>query len=100
MSDHGTSARIELLPVSGLPEFRPGDDLAAAIAAAAPWLQSPDVRKAEPGTRTAPEAVEGGDVYAWPHNETSTGVMAPVRRVASSSSPTRSVSPRLGRSGW
>ena len=24
----------------------------------------------------------GVDVYAWPHNETSTGVMAPVRRVA------------------
>ena len=30
----------------------------------------------------APEAVEGVDVYAWPHNETSTGVMAPVTRVA------------------
>ena len=52
-----------------------------AAAAAAPWLQSPDVRKAEPGTRTAPEAVEGVDVYAWPHNETSTGVAAPVERV-------------------
>jgi len=25
--------------------------------------------------------VEGVDLYAWPHNETSTGVMAPVRRV-------------------
>ena len=52
-----------------------------AAAAAAPWLQAPDVRKAEPGTRTAPEAVEGVDVYAWPHNETSTGVAAPVERV-------------------
>ena len=52
-----------------------------AAAAAAPWLQAPDVRKAEPGTRTAPEAVEAVDVYAWPHNETSTGVAAPVERV-------------------
>lgn len=43
MSDHGTSARIELLPVAGLPEFGPGDDLAAAIAAAAPWLRDNDV---------------------------------------------------------
>ena len=43
MSDHGTSARVELLPVPGLPEFRPGDDLAAAIAEAAPWLQDNDV---------------------------------------------------------
>jgi coenzyme F420-0:L-glutamate ligase/coenzyme F420-1:gamma-L-glutamate ligase len=34
---------LQLLPVTGLPEFRPGDDLAAAIAAAAPWLQDGDV---------------------------------------------------------
>ncbi len=52
-----------------------------AAAAAAPWLQAPDVRKAEPGTRADAEIVEGVDVYAWPHNETSTGVAAPVRRV-------------------
>src|SRR5690606_9703203 len=52
-----------------------------AAAAKAPWLEAPDVRKAEPGTRAAPEAVEGVDVYAWPHNETSTGVAAPVDRV-------------------
>ena len=50
-------------------------------AAAAPWLESPDVRKAEPGTGARPEIVEGVDVYAWPHNETSTGVAAPVTRV-------------------
>ncbi len=43
MSDHGTSAPVELLPVPGLPEFRPGDDLAAAIAEAAPWLRDNDV---------------------------------------------------------
>lgn len=52
-----------------------------AKAAGAPWLEAPDVRTAEAGTRSDPEAVEGVDVYAWPHNETSTGVMAPVRRV-------------------
>ncbi|WP_417561942.1 phosphoserine transaminase [Microbacterium sp.] len=52
-----------------------------AKAAAAPWLQTPDVRTAEPGTRAVAQAVEGVDVYAWPHNETSTGVAAPVDRV-------------------
>ena len=43
MTDHGTAARVEILPVPGLPEFRPGDDLAAAIATAAPWLRDGDV---------------------------------------------------------
>jgi len=41
--DHGTAAPIEILPVTGLPEFRPGDDLAAAIHTAAPWLRDGDV---------------------------------------------------------
>ena len=41
--EHGTAARIEILPVTGLPEFRPGDDLAEAIAVAAPWLRDGDV---------------------------------------------------------
>ena len=35
--------QIEILPVTGLPEFRPGNDLAAALAAAAPWLRDGDV---------------------------------------------------------
>ena len=52
-----------------------------AAAAKAPWLEAPDVREVPAGSRTAPEAVEGVDVYAWPHNETSTGVSAPVTRV-------------------
>ena len=43
MTDHGSAAAIELIPVPGLPEFRPGDDLAAALAAAAPWLRDDDV---------------------------------------------------------
>ena len=43
MKDHGTAAPVEILPITGLPEFRPGDDLAAAIAAAAPWLRDGDI---------------------------------------------------------
>ncbi|MEU4743438.1 coenzyme F420-0:L-glutamate ligase [Actinosynnema sp. NPDC023658] len=43
MADHAASAPITLLPVTGLPEFRPGDDLAAAVASAAPWLADGDV---------------------------------------------------------
>ncbi|MGF6821810.1 phosphoserine aminotransferase [Microbacterium sp. ZKA21] len=53
-----------------------------AKAAAAPWLHAPDVRSAEPGSRASAEIVDGIDVYAWPHNETSTGVAAPVERIA------------------
>lgn len=34
---------LQVLPVGGLPEFRPGDDLAAGIAAAAPWIEDGDV---------------------------------------------------------
>ena len=48
----------------------------------APWLDEPSIVKAEPGSLPVPVAEDGIDVYAWPHNETSTGVMAPVRRVA------------------
>ncbi len=50
--------------------------------ASAPWLTSPHVVTTEPGTRGELTAVDDADVYAWPHNETSTGVMAPVERVA------------------
>jgi len=53
-----------------------------AKAAGAPWLSAPDVRTAPAGAAVGPEPVDGVDVYAWPHNETSTGVAAPVRRVA------------------
>lgn len=43
MNDHAPGGTIELRPIEGLPEFRPGDDLAGAIAAAAPWLANGDV---------------------------------------------------------
>jgi coenzyme F420-0:L-glutamate ligase/coenzyme F420-1:gamma-L-glutamate ligase len=42
-TDHGAAAAVEILPVPGLPEFRPGDDVATAIASAAPWLRDDDV---------------------------------------------------------
>ena len=53
-----------------------------AVSASAPFLEAPDVRNAPAGSRTEASATEGVDVYAWPQNETSTGVMAPVNRVA------------------
>lgn len=52
-----------------------------AKAAAAPWLEAPHVLEAPGGSRSEVEVVAGVDLYAWPHNETSTGVMAPVRRI-------------------
>jgi phosphoserine aminotransferase len=54
----------------------------AAAVEAAPWLEAPSVVSSEPGSRPDPVAEAGVDVYAWAHNETSTAVMAPVRRVA------------------
>jgi len=41
-SDAG-AGRVEILPVRGLPDLRPGDDLAGLLAAAAPWLADGDV---------------------------------------------------------
>jgi coenzyme F420-0:L-glutamate ligase len=37
------TGELRVLPVPGLPDFRPGDDLAGALAAAAPWLADGDV---------------------------------------------------------
>jgi coenzyme F420-0:L-glutamate ligase / coenzyme F420-1:gamma-L-glutamate ligase len=41
--EHGAAKPVAILPVPGLPDFRPGDDLAGAIATAAPWLRDGDV---------------------------------------------------------
>ncbi|MFE3444732.1 coenzyme F420-0:L-glutamate ligase [Nocardia sp. NPDC059180] len=41
-SDHA-AGELRLLPITGLPEFRPGDDLAEHIAANAHWLVDGDV---------------------------------------------------------
>jgi phosphoserine aminotransferase len=58
----------------------------AKAAASAPFLADPTVITSEPGTRPDPVPEEGVDAYAWAHNETSTAVMAPVRRVAADDS--------------
>jgi len=55
----------------------------ATVARRAPFLADPSVVESPPGTRPDPEAQPGVDAYCWPHSETSTGVMAPVRRVPS-----------------
>lgn len=54
----------------------------AAATAAAPWLAEPTVVRSDPGSHPVASAEAGADVYAWAHNETSTGVMAPVMRPA------------------
>lgn len=53
----------------------------ARAAARAPWLGEPTVVSSDPGTHPEPRAEAGVDVYALTHNETSTGVAAPLRRV-------------------
>jgi phosphoserine aminotransferase len=50
--------------------------------ATTPWLEAPHVVATDPGTRGTLTAVAGVDVYAWPHNETSTGVSTSIARVA------------------
>jgi phosphoserine aminotransferase len=52
----------------------------AKEATAAPWLAEPTVLNAPHGSRIGPAFEADVDVYAWTHNETSTGVMSPVLR--------------------
>ncbi|QGX08506.1 phosphoserine transaminase [Janibacter melonis] len=52
----------------------------AEVTRSAPFVGEPSVVSAEPGSIALPVAQDGVDVYAWPHNETSTGAMAPVER--------------------
>ena len=47
---------------------------------AAPFLHDPVVLEAAPGDAPAPAGDPSVDVIGWAHNETSTGVMVPVRR--------------------
>jgi phosphoserine aminotransferase len=54
----------------------------ASGAAEAPFLADPVIARGEPGSLALPKAEAGIDVYGWAHNETSTGVMAPVVRPA------------------
>jgi len=48
----------------------------------APFLEPSSIIVSEPGSLPEPVAEPDVDVYAWAHNETSTGVAAPVKRIA------------------
>jgi phosphoserine aminotransferase len=65
-SAHGTYGEFSAKFASGVAE--------------APFLDDPVIAKAEPGTLALPKGERGVDAYAWAHNETSTGVMAPIAR--------------------
>jgi phosphoserine aminotransferase len=52
----------------------------AAAAAAAPHLEDPEVVTSATGTHPVTHVTPGIDLYALTHNETSTGVMMPIRR--------------------
>lgn len=52
----------------------------ASAAKEAPFLDTPTVITSEPGTHPLAVAESGVDVYALTHNETSTGVAAPIKR--------------------
>ncbi|MCW2134741.1 phosphoserine transaminase [Arthrobacter sp. VKM Ac-2550] len=54
----------------------------AAATNKAPFLAESSIITAETGSLHSPKAEAGVDVYAWAQNETSTGVAAPVKRVA------------------
>jgi phosphoserine aminotransferase len=56
----------------------------AAVTQGAPFLGDPTIRRADPGSASQAVFEDDVDAYAWPHNETSTGVMAPVERVPGS----------------
>jgi phosphoserine aminotransferase len=52
----------------------------ASGAAEAPFLADPVIAKGDAGSLALPQGQPGIDAYGWAHNETSTGVMAPVVR--------------------
>jgi len=54
----------------------------AQVVRAAPHLGDPETIEIEPGATPRYFDDAGADVYAYPHNETSTGVMLPVHRPA------------------
>lgn len=56
----------------------------AKSAQSAPFLEEPEIFKGEPGTYRIPELTEYVDAYCWAHNETSTGVSAPIKRIPGS----------------
>lgn len=54
----------------------------AAAVGRAPWLDDSVVTEVAPGGVVLPRPVPDADTYAWTHNETSTGAVAPVHRIA------------------
>jgi phosphoserine aminotransferase len=56
----------------------------ASVTKGAPFLEDPVVVATDPGDAPEPVSDPDVDVIAWAHNETSTGVMAEVRRPAGS----------------
>ena len=52
----------------------------SSVLQGAPFLADPAVFQAPPGELALPQALGEIDAYAWAHNETSTGVVAPIRR--------------------
>jgi len=62
-----------------------GTKFAEAVSAA-PFLQAPTIRSAAPGSAAELVFEDGVDAYATTHNETSTGVAVPVRRIGSADS--------------
>ena len=53
----------------------------AAVDRDTPWLEEPSIIESPAGTHPLPRAEAGIDTYAFTHNETSTGVAMPIRRV-------------------
>ncbi len=53
----------------------------AAAVRRAPHLAEPAVVSADPGSVALPDPQAEADVFAWAHNETSTGALAPIRRL-------------------
>ena len=60
----------------------------AAAAQEAPFLGEPTIIKADPGDHPEAKPEDGVDVYALTHNETSTGVAMPIRKVDAADSLT------------
>jgi phosphoserine aminotransferase len=58
-----------------------------SVVEGAPFLAAPEVIRAEYGSGARPNWSEGVDTYAWPHNETSTGVALSVHRVGDAGRP-------------
>jgi phosphoserine aminotransferase len=53
----------------------------ATVTGGAPFLAEPSIARSDYGSAPVLDAVAGVDAYAWPQNETSTGVTLPVARV-------------------